>query len=90
MEQLDRTEHELASPISQTIIAIWQKQFSPGDAYCEELNDDASKAAAAKDRWVQQFTYPNYEGYRAHDYIYFRIYGEKDVIAEGLYRKGRY
>lgn len=80
-------EPRIASPISQAILAPFQERFSPGDAYCRSLDDKECESLRAKDDWVQHFLYPN--EYVNYVYLYYRIYGEENIIAEGLYRKNR-
>lgn len=77
---------ELGSPISNTIIAILQKDYSPGDAYCERIIDKKADVIKARDSWLQHYTYKDTYSREKIYYVYFRIYGETEVIAEGLYR----
>lgn len=76
----------VASPISGRIIAAYQEEFSPGDAYCEVITDEAQLSEMrAKDKFLRERYYP--WAWELRYYVYFRIYGEQDVIAEGLMRK---
>ena len=73
----------LASPISGKIIAPYMKNFSPGDAYCLRITDRNKLAKLyARDSFLQKYYYPT--SFNDRQYMYYRIYGEKGVIAEGI------
>jgi hypothetical protein len=79
-------ELRIASPISGSVISIASDDFSPGDANCANLSEWLTKQVIEKDRVILQYTYPVYYERDSTRYSYFRIYGETDVIAEGLFR----
>jgi hypothetical protein len=79
-------ELRIASPISGSVISVVSDDFSPGDAYSANLSEWLTKQVIEKDRVILQYTYPVYTERDSTRYSYFRIYGESEVIAEGLYR----
>lgn len=73
----------LASPISGKVIAPYMKDFSPGDAYCLRITDRRALVRLyARDSHLHRYFYPSH--FSARQYMYYRIYGEKGVIAEGM------
>lgn len=73
----------LASPISGKSIAPYMKEFSPGDAYCLRITDRRTLVRLhARDSLMQKYYYPRF--FSTREYVYYRIYGEKGVIAEGM------
>ncbi len=73
----------LASPISGKCIAPYMKEFSPGDAYCLRITDRRALVRLyARDSHLLRYFYPSH--FSTRQYMYYRIYGEKGIIAEGM------
>jgi len=73
----------VGSPIARAPIKL-SEDFSPGNAYCELADERVDRLGVYEaDESFRDYHYP-YEQERFH-YLYFRIYGESDVIAEGLW-----
>jgi hypothetical protein len=84
--ELSSIELRLASPVGGTLLSVGSDNFSPGNAYSAGLFGLQAKQARAKDSLLSHYTYQTRNERESLEYTYFRIYGETEVIAEGLYR----
>jgi|GEM_PF-1946660 len=73
---------EYTSPITCRTFEPWHEEFSPGNGYFRLVTEDA----VVDQLWLQlqekkQTKFPRQDTY----FMYYRIYGETQVIAEGFY-----
>lgn len=74
--------YEYTSPITNKIFEPWHKQFSAGNGYFQLLLD--SKVVDHLWEYLSeesQTSFPRDDTY----FMYYRVYGERSVIAEGFY-----
>lgn len=74
----------ILSPITNSIMRLDRKEFTPGQAYVEYHYKDATWEKLWPNYIVQPGEYSPDELINT-GFIYYRVYGEKAVIAEGLY-----
>ncbi len=74
--------YEYYSPITGKPFETWHKEFSPGNGYFVLLTDQTVSDVLWRN--VEETDQANF--LREHVYfMYYRIYGERKVIAEGIY-----
>lgn len=86
-DEIDETVKELsaglASPISGNAINPFEKEFSPGNAYCKRVTEKGElEKLYERDSYLRRYFLPSQ--FKSREYLYYRIYGEKSVIAEGM------
>jgi hypothetical protein len=79
---VERWLYEYTSPITNEVIETWHEEFSPGNGYFVLIPESGS----VDKLWAHlteetQATFPRSDTY----FMYYRLYGEKAVIAEGFY-----
>ena len=74
--------YDFTSPVTNEVIETWHQDFSAGNGYFVLLPDSGTvdKLWAHLDTRTQA-TFPRSDTY----FMYYRIYGEDQVIAEGFY-----
>jgi len=79
---VQRWLYEYTSPITNRIFEPWHKEFSAGNGYFQLVTD----SQVVDHLWEylsehDQTAYPRADTY----FMYYRVYGERKVIAEGFY-----